>query len=82
MPKGGILRDKRSKSSLSLLLIFHFEDLVEVCLVKHPFYLTRICLILGLLGLMLEEGALVHCVVAIKGTGPTYACKLALLCLM
>ena len=60
----------------------HFEDLVEVCLVKHPFYLTRIRLILGLLRLMLEEGALVHCVVAVKGAGSTYARKLALLCLM
>ena len=60
----------------------HFEDLVEVRLVKHPLYLTGIRLKLGLLRLMLEKGALVHCVVAVKGTGATYAGKLALLCLM
>ena len=81
MSKGGILFNKLPQPSLGLLIV-HFEDLVEVCLVKHPFYLTRICLILGLLGLMLEEGALVHCVVAVKGTGATYARKLALLRLM
>jgi hypothetical protein len=82
MSKGGILCEKRTQSSLGLLLILHFEDLVEVSLVKHPFYLTRIRLILGLLRLMLEEGTLVHCVVAVKGTGPAYAGKLALLCLV
>jgi hypothetical protein len=49
MSKGGILREKRAQTSLGLLLILHFEDLVEVSLVKHPFYLTRIRLILGLL---------------------------------
>ncbi len=57
----------------------HLQNLVKVCLVKHPFYLTRIRLILGLLRLVLEEGTLVHCIVAIKGTGSTYAGKLALL---
>ena len=81
MPKGGILFSKLPQTSLGLLIV-HFEDLVEVCLVKHPFYLTRIRLILGLLRLMLEEGTLVHCVVAVKGTGPAYAGKLALLCLV
>jgi hypothetical protein len=82
MSKGGILRDKRSQSSLGLLLILHFEDLIKVSLVKHPFYLTRIRLILRLLRLMLEEGTLVHCVVAVKSTGATDAGKLTLLCLV
>ena len=82
MSKGGILRDKRTQPSLSLLLILHFKDLIKVSLVKHPFYLTRIRLILRLLRLMLEEGTLVHCVVAVNGTGSNYAGKLALLCLM
>ena len=76
------MRDKRTQPSLSLLLVLHFKDLIKVSLVKHPFYLTRIRLILRLLRLMLEEGTLVHCVVAVKGTGSTYAGKLALLCLM
>ena len=82
MPKGCILRDKRAQTSLGLLLILHLEDLIKVSLVKHPFYLTRIRLILGLLGLMLEEGTLVHCVVAVKGPCSTDAGKLTLLCLV